>query len=88
MLLKKKNVNLLLLGKLLIVLIFVTLENLSYKDKKALKEKATAGSSHNWNTLFLGTDAVAEAMAATYNTTKEKVFFLFINFHGLCDFFY
>ncbi|XP_051176560.1 probable RNA-binding protein 19 [Leptopilina boulardi] len=48
-------------------------ENLSYKDKKALKEKATAGSSHNWNTLFLGTDAVAEAMAATYNTTKEKI---------------
>lgn len=48
-------------------------ESLSYKDKKALKEKATAGSSHNWNTLFLGTDAVAEAMAATYNTTKEKI---------------
>lgn len=47
--------------------------NLSYKDKKALKEKAIAGSSHNWNTLFLGTDAVAEAMAATYNTTKEKI---------------
>ncbi|XP_033210187.1 probable RNA-binding protein 19 [Belonocnema kinseyi] len=48
-------------------------ENLSYKEKKELKTKATAGSSHNWNSLFLGTDAVAEAMAATYNTTKEKI---------------
>ena len=26
----------------------------SYKKKKAKKEKAAAGSSHNWNSLFLG----------------------------------
>lgn len=46
---------------------------LTYKQKKELKAKATAGSSHNWNTLFLGQDAVAAAIATTYNTTKESV---------------
>ncbi|XP_053983354.1 probable RNA-binding protein 19 [Hylaeus volcanicus] len=46
---------------------------LTYKQKKELKAKATAGSAHNWNTLFLGQNAVADAIAATYNTTKEKV---------------
>lgn len=35
--------------------------------------KIAAGSSHNWNTLFLGQNAVADTIAATYNTTKEKV---------------
>ncbi|CAL7941010.1 unnamed protein product [Xylocopa violacea] len=48
-------------------------ERLTYKQKKELKAKAVAGSSHNWNTLFLGQNAVAEAIAATYNTTKEQV---------------
>lgn len=47
--------------------------SLTYKQKKELQAKATAGSSHNWNTLFLGQNAVAEAIATTYNTTKEKV---------------
>lgn len=48
-------------------------KGLTYKQKKELKDKATAGSSHNWNTLFLGQNAVADAIAATYNTSKEKV---------------
>ncbi|XP_076242891.1 putative RNA-binding protein 19 isoform X2 [Calliopsis andreniformis] len=48
-------------------------KGLTFKQKKELKDKATAGSSHNWNTLFLGQNAVADAIAATYNTTKEKV---------------
>ncbi|CAD6208393.1 GSCOCG00003399001-RA-CDS [Cotesia congregata] len=48
-------------------------EGLSYKEKKELKKKGTANSSHNWNTLFLGQNAVADAIASTYNTTKEKV---------------
>ncbi|XP_017877575.1 probable RNA-binding protein 19 [Ceratina calcarata] len=48
-------------------------KGLSYKQKKELKAKATAGSSHNWNTLFLGQNAVADAIAAAYNTTKEQV---------------
>ncbi|CAK9798743.1 Probable RNA-binding protein 19 [Anthophora quadrimaculata] len=48
-------------------------KGLTYKQKKELQAKATAGSSHNWNTLFLGQNAVADAIAATYNTTKENV---------------
>jgi len=49
------------------------LGNLTYKQKKELENKASAGSSHNWNTLFLGQNAVADAIACRYNTTKEKV---------------
>lgn len=30
-------------------------------------------SSHNWNTLFVGTSAVADAIAEKYNTTKSQV---------------
>ncbi|XP_020299872.1 probable RNA-binding protein 19 [Pseudomyrmex gracilis] len=48
-------------------------ENLTYKQKKELQQKATAGSSHNWNTLFLGLNAVADAIASRYNTTKENL---------------
>ncbi|XP_078046896.1 putative RNA-binding protein 19 [Augochlora pura] len=48
-------------------------KGLTYKEKKELKMKATAGSSHNWNALFLGQNAVANAIASTFNTTKEKV---------------
>ncbi|XP_057325148.1 probable RNA-binding protein 19 [Microplitis mediator] len=48
-------------------------EGLSYKEKKDLEKKGTANSSHNWNTLFLGQNAVADAIASAYNTTKEKV---------------
>lgn len=31
------------------------------------------GSSHNWNTLFVGTNAVADAMAQRYNAPKSHV---------------
>lgn len=48
-------------------------KDLTYKKKKELKAKMAAGSSHNWNTLFLGQNAVADTIAAVYNTTKEKV---------------
>lgn len=30
-------------------------------------------STHNWNTLFVGTNAVADAIAEKYNTTKSQV---------------
>ena len=30
-------------------------------------------SSHNWNSLFIGADAVAEAIAQKYQTTKSQV---------------
>uniref|UniRef100_A0A3P9H0X0 Probable RNA-binding protein 19 n=1 Tax=Oryzias latipes TaxID=8090 RepID=A0A3P9H0X0_ORYLA len=45
----------------------------SYKRQKDAKNKASSSSSHNWNTLFLGTNAVADAIAEKYNTTKSQV---------------
>ncbi|XP_032690910.1 probable RNA-binding protein 19 [Odontomachus brunneus] len=51
----------------------IDLENLTYKQKKELQIKATANSSHNWNTLFLEQNAVVNTIADTYNITKEKV---------------
>lgn len=48
-------------------------DDMSYKKKKLLEQKKTAGSSHNWNSLFIGTDAVANRLATNYGTTKEAV---------------
>ncbi|CAH2096088.1 unnamed protein product [Euphydryas editha] len=48
-------------------------EGLSFKEKKAKKLKQQAKSSHNWNVLFLGVNAVADVIAANYNTTKEQL---------------
>lgn len=31
-------------------------------------------SSHNWNTLFMGPNAVADAIAQKYSATKSQVF--------------
>lgn len=45
----------------------------NFKKAKQEKLKKTAGSSHNWNTLFLGPNAVAEVMAKKYGKTKEEV---------------
>lgn len=45
----------------------------SFKQKKLKKEKAKINSSVNWNTFFIGENALAEVVAATYNTTKENV---------------
>ncbi|XP_037339348.2 probable RNA-binding protein 19 isoform X2 [Pungitius pungitius] len=45
----------------------------TYKRQKDAKNKASSSSSHNWNTLFLGTSAVADAIADKYNTTKSQV---------------
>lgn len=45
----------------------------SFKTKKLQILKAEAGSSYNWNTLFLGQNAVADVMSSTYNTSKENV---------------
>ncbi|XP_056131196.1 probable RNA-binding protein 19 [Lampris incognitus] len=45
----------------------------SYKRQRDAKSKAASSSSHNWNTLFLGTSAVADTIAEKYNTTKSKV---------------
>jgi len=45
------------------------------------KLKSEAGLSHNWNSLFLGQNAVADIIAKTYNTTKENVEHLRINYY-------
>ncbi|QQP50440.1 Putative RNAbinding protein 19like [Caligus rogercresseyi] len=47
--------------------------SLSFKDKKKLKEKQSATSSHNWNTLFLGSSAVADLVSDKYNVAKKDV---------------
>lgn len=48
-------------------------ENLSFKEKKAQEKKATAGSWHNWNTLFMGSGAVVDIMAERYNRSKQEI---------------
>ncbi|XP_051888298.1 probable RNA-binding protein 19 [Pristis pectinata] len=45
----------------------------AFKRSKAAQEKAKSNSSHNWNTLFIGGNAVADAIAAKYNATKSQV---------------
>ncbi|KAK3865844.1 hypothetical protein Pcinc_028586 [Petrolisthes cinctipes] len=45
----------------------------SFKDKKASEQKASAGSWHNWNTLFLGSSAVVDLMAQKYNRSKQEI---------------
>ncbi|KAI8491784.1 putative RNA-binding protein 19 [Branchiostoma belcheri] len=44
-----------------------------FKKKKEAEQKAKAGSSHNWNSLFLGENAVADVMAERYGTSKSHV---------------
>eukprot|EP00090_Calanus_glacialis_P001961 TRINITY_DN11462_c0_g1_i3.p1 TRINITY_DN11462_c0_g1~~TRINITY_DN11462_c0_g1_i3.p1 ORF type:complete len:820 (-),score=288.95 TRINITY_DN11462_c0_g1_i3:42-2501(-) len=44
-----------------------------FKKAKDAKLKASAGSSYNWNSLFLGTSAVADVMAEQYGVDKAKV---------------
>ncbi|XP_024900250.1 probable RNA-binding protein 19 isoform X1 [Pteropus alecto] len=46
----------------------------SYKKKKESKDKANSSSPHNWNTLFMGPNAVADAIAEKYSATKSQVF--------------
>lgn len=45
----------------------------NYKEKKEKELRKTAGSSHNWNTLFLGPNAVAEVLAKNFGKSKEEV---------------
>ncbi|XP_065213058.1 probable RNA-binding protein 19 [Planococcus citri] len=49
-------------------------EGSSFKTKKIKKLKEEAGSSHNWNTLFMGQNAVADIIANNYDLSKEEVF--------------
>ena len=45
----------------------------SFKKKKKAKQKAQAGNGCNWNTLFLGQNAVVDAMASQYRTSKSAI---------------
>lgn len=49
------------------------LDNSSYKQKKQALDKKRSGSSHNWNSLFLGHNAVAEAIANSHGVSKEDI---------------
>ncbi|MBZ3889490.1 putative RNA-binding protein 19 [Sciurus carolinensis] len=44
----------------------------SYK-KNVSKDKASSSSSHDWNTLFMGPNAVADVIAQKYSGTKSQV---------------
>jgi len=44
-----------------------------FKKAKDAKQKASAGNSYNWNSLFLGTSAVADVMAEQYGVDKSQV---------------
>ncbi|XP_053691377.1 probable RNA-binding protein 19 [Sabethes cyaneus] len=46
---------------------------LNFKQKKEKQLKKLAQSSHNWNTLFMGENAIAEVVAKKYGKTKEEV---------------
>ncbi|KAJ8312762.1 hypothetical protein KUTeg_010135 [Tegillarca granosa] len=50
-----------------------TAEGSSYKNLKKTKQKSMAASAHNWNTLFLGANAVADVMAEKYSTSKSQI---------------
>ena len=45
----------------------------SYKKRKEKEMKVQAGSAHNWNTLFLGANAVADVMVERFGTDKSTL---------------
>ncbi|KAK2098055.1 putative RNA-binding protein 19 [Saguinus oedipus] len=44
------------------------------QKKKEAQDKANSASSHNWNTLFMGPNVVADAIAQKYSATNSQVF--------------
>ena len=44
-----------------------------FKKQKDAKLKASAGNSYNWNSLFLGVNAVADVMSEQYGVDKAQV---------------
>lgn len=51
----------------------INTEGLSFKQKKELLQKKQAGSAHNWNTLFMGANAIANTLSKNYQTSKEAI---------------
>ena len=48
-------------------------EGSSYKKEKAKQQKKGSQGGHNWNSLFLGSNAIVDAMADQYGTTKSTI---------------
>lgn len=48
-------------------------DNKNFKDKKLKDLKKASTQAYNWNTLFMGTNAVSEAIAKKYGKSKEEV---------------
>ena len=49
-------------------------EGINFKKKKELELKKKAQSNHNWNSLFINSDSVANLMSARYNVDKSQIF--------------
>jgi len=49
-------------------------EDLSFKKRKEQELKKKAQSNHNWNSLFINQDAVANLMASRYDVDKSQLF--------------
>lgn len=45
----------------------------SYKKKKDEEKKSEAGNAYNWNSLFLGANAVADVMSDKFNVKKSSL---------------
>ncbi|CAL8130979.1 unnamed protein product [Orchesella dallaii] len=45
----------------------------SYKNEKEHKQKMTAGSSHNWNVLFLSQGSVSTVISDKYGVSREEM---------------
>jgi multiple RNA-binding domain-containing protein 1 len=45
-----------------------------YKAKKETELRKSAHSSHNWNSLFVSQDAVANIMSSKYNLDKSQIY--------------
>ena len=52
---------------------YVLGDETSYKKKQKEKVASLKSKDHNWNTLFLGVNAVAEIMADKYKSNKSDV---------------
>ncbi|CAF0804860.1 unnamed protein product [Brachionus calyciflorus] len=46
----------------------------NFKQKKELELKKKSQNSHNWNTLFINQNAVANLMASKYNVDKSQIY--------------
>lgn len=57
----------------------------SFKTAKANKVKSTAGSSHNWNTLFLGQSVVADILANKLGKTKQVTYYPSFKSHSMSN---